>query len=189
MVLATARTTVKSRLDIDSTVTTFDSLIDGFVNDAVNRLFPKAMQDAGQYNQVVVIDSQTGQGIVSLTASTFDTYRSIEALGSDGVPFPVRDTMQFGTNVRVRGLSSSVSTPVIYGLKRYTLTTVPLELERAIYYYAMSDFYSFLVGNKRYYNAYMSNGRGEVESMDEIAAGLESKADAIVEEKSTYYGR
>ncbi len=178
---------VKSRLDIDTAITDFDAQINQFVTDAVDRLYPTAMQDAGVVPLPCTPDSVTRQSTITLT--NLDGFRYIEALGSDGFPYPVDDVYQYGNIVRLRNLSSDTSKVLVYGLKRYTLATIPPELKRAIFYYAMADFYNFLVGNKRKYNVYMSNGRAAVDNMDEIAAGLEAKADAIVDLKAMSYGR
>lgn len=183
MTAAEARAAVKRRVDIDSDVTDWDTHIDDFVDTAVGRFYPDAMQDAGVTTASVTVD-QYGQAIMALPGG-FDGYRQIETSTGN----PINQTYQYGNNVRLRDLNSDVTQVVVYGLKKYTLATIPPELKLALYWFAISDFYTFLVGSKRQYNSFMQNGRPEVDNMEELADAYELKAKVLLTEKGVTYGR
>lgn len=186
----TARNSVKTRLDIDASVTTFDSAIDEFVLSGVNRLFPIAQKEIDIQTKVVSVD---GFGEVSLDLSTLPTSataaRRVEASDSGGAFFHAPETYHHGTILIVRELpSNSTLTLKIYGLAVYTLATVPTYLEQAVIWYAMSEFYDFLAGNKSKYNMYTQSGARSVDNMKDEAEFYEQKANVYLNDRTTLYG-
>lgn len=185
--IASARASVKSRLDIPSGVTSFDTVIDEFVQSAVNRLWPATAQEVDAQTVAVTVDSY-GETIVTLGSlpTAVTSARSVEA--SAGYNFsPIYNFYHHGTKLKVQDLSSDITTLRIYGLTPYVLTTVPDYLAPAIFWYAMSEFYDYLVGNKRKYNIYQQAGARLVDNMAQESNFYSDKAQAFVNEHSTVY--
>lgn len=189
MTTADARSRMKARLDIIAADTSFDSLIDAFVLDAVNRLAPDHQQEVAVQTVNVTPDDY---GQVTVTLSTLTTPLSeateVEAVAG-GPPMPVDSYRHHGTKLRVRGLFSDVTQLLIHGLTPYTLTTVPAVLELPVFYFAQAEFYNFLIGNKRKYDQYMQNGRPAVDNMADLVNDFEQRAKDYLEEKQTLHGR
>lgn len=189
--IADIRTSVKYRLDIGVSApdTSFDTIIDQFINDMVKRLWPRASREVPEQEAAVTVDDR-GQASVNLTTLTTpcDGFRLIDADDGNG-EWPVTDTLEHGGVVRLRGLTSEVSVVHVYGLAKFTLDNLNSEFELPLIYYTVSEFYNHLVGDKRLYNQYMANGRPAVDNMKDLADEYEAKADVILDEKAVMYGR
>lgn len=189
MLAADARAAVKKRLDIASSVTTFDSDIDTFVTESVKRLYPFAQREVDP-QEVTGISVTGGRARVDLsTISTpVDSVRFVEQSEGDSYWSPAEHA-QHGTLLDVQDLSSSVTKLQIYGLGKFTLANLYDYLEQAVIYYACAEFYKFLIGNKRKYNVYMSNGRAAVENMQDVADYYEQQANQYLSDRATLYGQ
>lgn len=190
MITATARASVKKRLDIDSSVTTFDSAIDEFVLSAVSRLYPIAMLELDTETALVTTD---GFGEASLDLSTLTSpavaVRRVESSINGGAYTPADDTYHHGSILIIRDLPASTTlTLKLYGLATHTLVTVPAFLELAVIWYAMSEFYDYLAGNKRKYNMYTQSGARSVDNMKDEAEFYEQKANVYLNDRTTIYG-
>lgn len=190
MIAATALASVKTRLDIDSSQTAFDAAINEFVLSGVNRLYPIAQKEIATQTKVVRVD---GFGEVSFDLSTLPTpataARRVEASISGGAYFSASETYHHGTILTVRELPSNATlTLKIYGLAMHTLDTVPNFLEQAVIWYAMSEFYDFLAGNKSKYNIYTQSGARSVDNMKDEAEFYEQKANVYLNDRTTLYG-
>jgi hypothetical protein len=190
MIAATALAQVKSRLDIDSSVTTFDAAINEFVLSAVNRLYPIAQNEVAAQTKVAGVDG-FGELIVDLSTLTTPIIaaRKVDASVSGGAYFPATETAHHGTNLTVRELPANQSVTLkIHGLSMFTLATVPVFLEQAVIWYAMSEFYDYLAGNKRKYNVYAQSGARNVDNMRDEAEFFEQKANVYLNDRTTIYG-
>lgn len=190
MIAGTALASVKTRLDIDNSQTAFDAAINEFVLSGVNRLYPIAQKEIEVQTKVVSVD---GYGEASVDLSTLTTpalaARRVEASVGGGAYFPANETYHHGVNLQVRELPSDQSTTLkIYGLAAFTLATVPSYLEQVVIWYAMSEFYDFLAGNKRYYNIYNQSGARQVDNMRDEADFFEQKANVYLNDRTTLYG-
>jgi hypothetical protein len=188
MTTSDARTKAKRRLGIDLSDTQFDAEIDDYVVDAVDRLWPQGAQEVAPQTVALVVDAY-GQATVDLAAlsTPLDDVRKAEV--SEGYqPYPADRISTHGTILTLRQLSTSVNQGFLYGLKKLTLSTCPTELNMAVIYFTMSDFYNNNAGEKSKYNEYMQNGRGAVDGMEGLAIDYEQKAKAILEDKATLYG-
>lgn len=186
---SSARTSVKNRLGIPSADTTWDTIIDDFVTQAVNRLSPKAQQEVAAQNATISVD-EYGEAIVVLSGLTtpIADVRKVE-VSFDGAFSQVDSTYRHGTSLYIRELSSANTTARIYGLNAYLLTTVPSNLELAVFWFAMAEFYDYLAGSKSKYNIYMqSSGARGVDNMRDESAYYEAKAEAAIDEHATLYG-
>ena len=190
MINTTARASVKTRLDIDSSVTTFDTAIDEFVLSGVNRLYPIAQKEIDIQTKVVSVDNF---GEVSLDLSTLPTpataARRVEYMISGTAYSPASETYHHGSILAVRELPANATVTLrIYGLAAHTLATVPTFLEQAVIWYAMSEFYDFLAGNKSKYNIYTQSGARSVDNMKDEAEFYEQKANVYLNDRTTLYG-
>jgi hypothetical protein len=194
MTQATALVSVKNRLDLSSD-TTFDTVLADYILAAVKRLYPRAGAQIAP--QTVSISPDTyGEAFVDLQSASLTTkldgVRLVEIAGS-GAWAPNDSRYQHGTQLRLRDLPSWATQAKLYGLNRFVLdasvaanTTVPEELEHAVIWYAMSEFYENLTGNKRKYNIYMqTNGARGVDNMRDEAIYYEQRADQYIEEQRT----
>jgi hypothetical protein len=184
---ALARTPVKNRLGL--TDTTFDAQIDDFVTQAVNRLFPRAGQEVTAQSASISPDAY-GEAFVEL--STLSTpiadVRLVEYFGA-GASAPADSKYLHGTSLRLRDLPSWATSIKLYGLNRFTTATVPAELELAVIWYAMSEFYELMTASKSKYNIFsQTNGARAVDNMRDEALFYEQKAASLVEEHANLYG-
>lgn len=186
MITATARLSVKRRLDIDDTDTTFDGFVDEFVLAAVNRLYPIAQAEVPRAEQSVTVDTY-GEATVDLAALGALSGRSVESFAG-GAWSPATDTYHHGTSLYVRDLSTSVTKVRVYGTTVFSLSTVPIYLEQAVVWYAMSEFYDFLAGSKKNYNIYMQSGARDVDNMRDESQFFEQKANVYLTDRAQLYG-
>lgn len=185
---ATARASTKARLDIDSSDTQFDSIIDEFVLSGVKRLYPIAQREVPVQTKSVTVDSygETTVDLSSLAAPVLAA-RKVEVSGGQSW-VETNDFYHHGTTLFARDLSSSDTQLRIYGVTQFTLADVPEYLEMPVIWYAMSEFYDFLAGNKRKYNIYAANGARSVDNMKEEAQFYEQKANVYLNDRVTLYG-
>lgn len=189
MTLAEYREEAKLSLDILFSDITFDTRIESFVGRAVRRLPPYAYREVPRQSSSVTPDS-FGEVEISLSdlSTALDDVRKVEA--SDGTSkWPAKRHQTHGTTLTVRELSSDVTTIILYGLKKFTVTEVPTELDNVIVWFTMGEFYAFLAGNARQYNVYMQNGRQETDNMADLADYWDNKAKQELIEKGQLYGR
>lgn len=178
------RDKVKGYLDIADADTTFDDSIDDFVDSGVKRLFPIAQLEVDA--QSTSISVEHGRATIDLSGLTtpLEGVRLVE-VGDYSEPV---ETFAHGTQLTLSDVPELATEAVLYGLARYTIATVPAELELAVVYFATSEFYKFLIGNKRKYNVYMTNGRGAVENMQEMVDYFEGLANQHLADRITLYG-
>jgi hypothetical protein len=189
MDVADARSRMKKRLDIADSITTFDDMIDEFVIDGVGRLAPTVYQQVASQTVPITV-SDNGEASVDISGLTtpLDDVREVEAV-VNGFAFPADMFNIHDTILRVRELPSDASSLQILGLKEYELATVPRYLHLAVFYFAQSEFYTFLMANKNKYNVYMQNGRSAVDSLQDLVDFWEQKGINYLEDKSQPYGR
>lgn len=190
MTTAEARTAVKNRLNI--TLTTWDTQIDDFINSAVRRLYPRAKREIPSQNPSnFTIDSL---GEVSLSLITDFTIalreaRKIEVQDSHGWS-RIDDTFHHEDVLTLRGIPQDTIQIRVFGLTNFTdIEQVYDWLLQAVIWYSMAEFYDFLAGNKKNYNAYLqSTGSRAVDNMADQSAYYDTKADRYLEEQTQNYG-
>lgn len=187
MTQAEARRGMKARLDIDQEIVTFDTQIDQFVLDAVSRLSPTVYKQVTRQAVTVVVSSY-GETTVDLSQleDDIDDIRRVE-ISAGGTEYQADSYTIHGTELFVREVPTSTTTLYIYGLKEFELVDVPNYLKLAVYYFAQSEFYTFLIANKAKYSVYMQNGRGAVESMQDLADFFETKGEEFLTKKAQPY--
>ena len=184
MIALDARKAVKGYLDIEDGITTFDDAIDGFVLSGVKRLYPVAQLEVEA--QTVSITSQSGRASVNLSTLSTPLMGVRNAETGDSLE-PV-DTYAHASTLYLQDVPSSTKTAILYGLARFSLGTVYEELELAVVYFATAEFYKYLLGNKRKYNAYVSTGRNTVENVQELIDYFEGLANQHLADRVTLYG-
>lgn len=190
MLAPAALASVKTRLDIDSSQTAFDAAINEYVLSGVKRLYPIAQKEVAPQTAVVSVDAF---GEASFDLSTLTTpvvsARKVEYSVGGSAFYPATDNFHHDVTLLVRDLpASNTVTLKIYGLATYTLATVPEYLEQAVLWYAISEFYDFLAGNKRYYNMYTQSGARGVDNMRDESEFFEQKANVYLNDRTTLYG-
>ena len=188
MIDTTARASVKKRLDIDAAVTPFDSAIDEFVLAGVSRLYPIAQLEVDRQEVAVTVDSY-GEASVTLSGLTTPVLsaRTVEAYYG-AVWSPATETYHHGSQLIVSELPTGVTKLRIYGNTAFSLANVPSYLEQAVIWYAMSEFYSYLAGNKSKYNIYNQSNARSVDNMKDEADFYEQKANVYLNDRAQLYG-
>lgn len=190
MVLADARDAVKTRLGIPDSNTTWDTMIESFIEGAVHRLWPRAgLEVASQEVTSFTIDD-LGETIIDLSglSTPIKTARSVEVYDSYSWS-KISDTYHHGTSLRLRGLTTETKLR-IYGLMPFAdIEDVYDNLLQSIFWWSMAEFYDYLAGNKKSYNIYMQvSGARAVDNMADQSAYFDSKADRYVDEQAKVYG-
>lgn len=186
---ATARASVKTRLDIPSSTTDFDDAIDEFVLAAVDRLYPIAQKELDPEEVSASVDNY-GEAIVDLSvlSGTPTAARKVEVKTSYQYE-SADDFYHQNQKMYVRELPTGQTVTLrVFPLGLYELSTVPAYLKQAIFWYAMSEFYDFLAGNKSKYNLYVSNGARSVDNMRDESEYYEQKANVYLNDRVTIYG-
>lgn len=182
----------KSRLFLTET-TDFDSELADFFETAVTRLYPKVQKEMPSQQANVVV-SNYGEAFVdlSLLSTPLDDVRDVEA--SAGYEWQsVENIYRHGTEMRVRGLSTSITQLRLYGLKKYAIVDsevdLPSYMEPPVIWFMLSEFFDMLSGNKSKFNVYTQQAGGRaVEDMRNEAQYYEVKAEAYIDEKANLYG-
>lgn len=188
---STARSRVKNLLDIASSNTDFDSIIDEFVLNGVARLYPYVQREVAAQSVTDFDTPYAGRVEIDMSglATVIEDARMIE--GDTGTEYvELDDYLVHGTTLIINDVDSDISTIRIFGLDRHDLDTVTQEFELPVIYFAISDFYNHLVGDKRRYNIYMqSTGARGVDNMQDMAVHFEDLANAYINDRATLYGR
>jgi hypothetical protein len=173
---ATATTTtalagIKSRLDISTT--DWDTILATLLQSAVKRLYPFAQREINMQTVTPTVDVY-GEAKIELSTLTTPVLEAARVEGYNGANwFDVENITHHGSELFVRDIPSTTTSLRIYGRGGYTLessvtaSTVPEHLEQAVWWYAMSEFYDYLLGNKRKYNLYTQNGARAVDNMQD----------------------
>lgn len=187
----TALISVKRRLDIADADTTWDSQLAEFIQSGVKRLYPLVQREVAPVEVSVSVDD--GEAVVDLSTQSLDEVRAVESY--QGTYWAeVDDFIHHAGQLYIQGLPDATTAVKLYGRSRYTLTssetsaTVPQELEQAVFWYAMSEFYDFLAGNKRKYNLYTNNGARGVDNMIDLSDRYEQKANIFLNDHATISG-
>lgn len=183
-----ALASVKTRLDIQTSDTTWDAAINEFVLSGVKRLYPIAQLELAPQTKSITVDSY---GAATVDMTTFTTpilaARKVEVSGGQSW-VQASDYYHQSNQLIINDLSSSDTTVKVYGLTQMAIGDVPTYLEQSVIWYAMSEFYDYLAGNKRKYNLYTQNGSRSVDNMQDESDKYEQKANVYLNDHVTLYG-
>jgi hypothetical protein len=189
---AQALASVKNRVGIKSTDTTFDVVINDFVGAAVLRLYPRAALEVDYQDVTSISVDSYGECTIDISALTtsISAARRVEAW--DGYTWRrISDTLHHGKYLRLRGLSQTTDTKVrLFGIKPFpAIDNVNDFLLQAVYWFAMAEFYDYLAGDKSKYNIYMQNtGARAVDNMHDESAYFDQKANDYISQQKQVYG-
>lgn len=160
---------VKRRLSIPETNTEFDADIADYVSDAVNMLYPIIHRELVPETVTLAKDSNTID--LSTLAGNVKAVRYIEIYdATNSVYNAYDDFVQHGDTLYINYDWDEAKTVKVFGLGAYTESTVPTEFASVVVNWAMSEFYSNLVGNSRKYNLYTQNsGARKADNMRDLS--------------------
>lgn len=186
-----ARDAVKQRMGIPSVTTTFDIMIDGLVSSAVRRLYPRAGKEVASQEVTSFTVDDLGECVIDLTALSTAVTKARQVEAYDNYSWSrITDTYHHAGTLRLRGLTGTETKLRIYGVNPFSaMTDVNDWLTQSVIWWAMSEFYDYLAGNKKSYNIYMQvSGSRAVDNMADQSAYYDSKADRYIDEQGKVYG-
>lgn len=189
MTIEQVRESVKNRLDLDQANIDFDTQIDDFIDKGVKRLYPIALRPLPVQVEDVIVDG-FGEAVIDLSALTepADSVRKVEVSNGAAGWLRTSDFYHQGTFLYIQDLDGSITQARLYANGVFTLDNLADDLEPPVVWFAMSEFYDFLAGNKRKYNSYMNNGAREVDNMNELSDYFERKANVYLNDRVHIYG-
>lgn len=182
---------VKNRLDIPQATTTFDAVLEDFIDSARARLFPRVALEIDP--QIITgFDESHGEIELDLAADfTEDIHAAREIEADSGYGWDrLSNFYHHGSKLRIREVPSSATQLRVYGLARFTdVEDIPEHFLQPVYWYAMAEFYDYLAGNNSQYTVYtQTTGARGVDNMQEVSAYFDSKADRFLDENGQKYG-
>ena len=191
----TARGKVKSKLDIASAVTTFDSLLDDCLEQAIPRLAPWIQYQLAA-DESVSLAANTDNFTLPVSGSAlqrlFARTSSSEYWAKLDLWRQNRDT------IYLTDLSSSARSLKILATRPYKYTDADFaqlatdypSAMLPLYLFTMSEFATYLAGNKRKFNIYQqSNGARTLDEMKDLATFYEDRAVRILEDEISSEGQ
>jgi hypothetical protein len=177
---STARARVKDFVDVPTATTTFDDDIDKYVLSAVDQLAPRALNEADLDETIELATDENSAGLPTDVVAI----RRLE-LYNDAISGyqPSSDFMVHGETLYLDTPVATATTVRLWPLKRYILTTVPAELELAVLYWAVAQFYASLAGNRRKYNSYTSQGATADRDVKDSADFFQALGDKIFDQQ------
>ncbi len=192
--IITARSKIKNKLDIASADVTYDAILLECIEQAIPRLSPWIQyQVAEDVSQSLAVDADkftltAGQDLQRLygrTAST-DVWRELDLW------------RQHRNTVYITEPVDSTTSLKILSQRPFTYSDADLELLATdypsamlpLYNFAMSEFYTYLTGNKRKFNDYIqSRGVSTLDEMKDLVTFYEERAIKILENEVSAEGQ
>lgn len=182
---------VKNRLDIPLATTTFDTVLNDFIDSAKVRLFPRVALEI-EAQTVTNFTATYGETELDLvTDFTEDIHAAREIEGTAGYGwYRLTNFHHHGSKLRIREILEGTTELKVYGLAPFSdMSDVPLHYLQPLYWYAMAEFYDYLAGNNSQYTIYtQTTGSRGVDNMQEVSAYFDSKADRFLDENGQKYG-
>lgn len=190
MAVNSYRDKIKRRLGIYEDDGQFDTDIDDFTVEAVKNLYPIVQRELpfetytmnANTNEIDLDSDQLTGRIVNVRKLEIQDPVNFNWSGYD-------EFTQHDNIVSLYGAKSSESTIRLQGNGRYTNGNVPSELDQVIICWAMSEFYSLLVGDKRKYNIYsQSSGARGVDNLRDLSDYYLDRGNQILADRATVRG-
>ena len=190
-----ARLKVKQKLDIADAVTTFDTIIDDALTQAIPRLAPylqyQLAEDvtvtlAGGVDNFTMPVAASNLERVYVRSSSSDQWRLIDLWQQVRNKVYLNETFGSAMEVKVIAHRPFTQSDADYALlaSDYPAAMLPL------YLFACSEFASVLVGNKRKFNIYQqSNGSRSLDEMKDLVEFYENRAVRILEDEISAEGQ
>jgi hypothetical protein len=188
-----ARTKVKTKLDI--TVTTFDSMLLECLEQAIPRLAPFIQLPLAE-DVTTVLTADTDKFTLPVAGShvkrlykqisTTDPWVEIDIWRQHGDVIYLNDAITTTTTVKILAHRPYKYTDADFAL---LATNSPASM-LPLYLFAMAEFATYIVGNKRKFNIYQQmNGVRTLAEMQELAQWYENKAIRILEDEISAEGQ
>lgn len=190
---ATALSTVKNMLFLTDT-NVFDTALNTAFPLAVDRLAPYVSKEQNPHIVDITVDNY-GEAIVDFTtlpSPAIDDVRLVEIRDSDAWQ-DAENTYRHGTKLYITGLETNITQARLWGLQDYVVVAntidIPSSLQHPIFWYMMSEFYSYLAADRSRYNIYsQSLGSRAVESLDSESEYYATKATNYLTERAQMRG-
>ena len=193
--IQTARNTVKDKLDIASSDTTFDTLLTACVQEAIPRVYPYVQDKLAEDTSVTLaVDDDS----FTLPVSGSQLERMYWRESSDDVWEEVDGWTQWNDTIYLEEKVTTAKSVKVLAKGNYAVTDAGLALLQTdfpavmlpIYYFAMAQFAIRLVGNKRKFNIYQQmNGTRTLSEMQELHDFYDLNAKQILEDEISAEGR
>lgn len=185
MTTLTARARVKEKLDIASTITLFDSIIDNCLTDAMPRLAPFFVYDVPADTSLTLASNDDSFTVPGTNA----TVQKIYVRTSPNNVWANLDFWgQHGNKVYLYERICTTTYVKLLARRAFTFTDADLALmspaaEAPLYMFACAEFATILVGNKRKFNIYQqTNGARSVQEMRELSEWYDNRAVRLAED-------
>lgn len=193
--IQSARDKVKEKLDIDSSDTTFNTMITEALHRAVFRLKPFVQYSIPVDTTVILSSSDSSLTLpvsgsrlqrLEKKISTDDYYQKVDGWRQDRDIVYLSETVSDSTTMRIFATRAYSNTDADFAL----LATDCPEAMLPLYLFAMAEFATYLVGMKRKFNIYQQmNGARTLAEMRELAEFYESRAVRILEDEISAEGQ
>lgn len=193
--IQTARNTVKTKLDIASSDTTFDTLLTDAVEEAIPRVYPYVQDKLAEDTSVTLA---TGNDSFTLPVSGSTVHRLYWRSSSSDPWQEIEAWEQWNDTVYLEESVTQSMSIKILAKGNYAVTDAGLASLQAdypavmlpIYYFAMAQFAIRLIGNKRKFNIYQQmNGTRTLSEMQELHDFYDLNARQILEDEISAEGR
>lgn len=189
---ATARTKAKTKLDISDT--TFDTILDDCLEQAVFRIAPyikyRLAEDtsvtlAADADKFTLPVSGSELQLLYSRVNTTDFWSKIDLWRQNRDVIYITDVSSSARTLKVLATRS-------YGFTDADFAQLATDCPAAmlpLYLFAMSEFATYLVGNKRKFNIYQqANGSRTLDEMKDLATFYEDRAIRILEDEISAEG-
>jgi hypothetical protein len=193
--IQTARNVVKSKLDIATGDTTFDTILTEAVQEAIPRVYPYVQNQLAEDTSVTLATGDdkftipTAGSVVEniyWRATTADAWEEVESWRQWNDIVYLEEVVTQPMTVKVLAKSNfAVTDAGLLALQtKYPAVMLP------IYYFAMAQFAIRLIGNKRKFNIYQQmNGNRTLSEMQELHDFYDNNAKQILEDEISAEGR
>lgn len=179
---------IKRRLGIPEANTDFDDDLSDYIEESIDALMPIVQRELAP--QTVTLAS--GDNTIDLTALAGDvrSVRLLEIYDTANQQYGSFDEYtQHENTIYLQTSFDESKTINVWGFAPYTQATLPRELAGVVINWAMSEFYSNLVGNSRKYNLYtQSSGARKTDNMRDTSDYYWSRGNQLLVDRATVRG-
>lgn len=191
--ITTARGKIKTKLDIPDT--TFDTMLLDCIEQAVPRLAPFV-----QYHlpEDVSVSMASGDDSFTVPVATSAVQRVYGRVGTTEVWREIDLWRQVRNKLYIQENINTATSIKVFAHRPFTYTDADLALLATdypaamlpLYLFAMAEFATYIVGNKRKFNIYQqSNGVRTLDEMKDLATFYENRAVRILEDELSAEGQ
>ena len=184
------RDKLKRRLGIREDENQFDTDIDDFTYEAVANLYPIVQVELPTETYTL----PAGENEISLKhedlSGDIETVRRLEIYSDENDTWnPTDEYTQHDNFIYLYEGFSSGKQIRLHGLGRYNLSNLPKEFEQVVLNWAMSEFYSLLVGDKRKYTIYtQTTGSRSVDNLRDLSDYYLDRGNQLLADRATVRG-